>query len=83
MIFEGNITALLLKGMDTELMWHDVVAVGDGTQICRSSEFRCLGSGHCIPSERHCNGEADCSDGSDEQGCTVGTSPHTSYCLQV
>ena len=49
-----------------------MLAVGDGTQICRVDEFRCLGSGHCVPSQRHCDGEADCTDGSDEHGCTIG-----------
>ena len=49
-----------------------LIAVGDGTHMCRINEFRCLGSGHCIPSERHCDGEEDCLDGSDEHGCTVG-----------
>ena len=49
-----------------------MMVVGDGTQVCQASEFRCLGSGHCIPAERHCNGEPDCSDGSDEHGCNIG-----------
>jgi len=52
------------------------MALGDGTQICRADEFRCLGSGHCIPAQRHCDGEVDCSDGSDEQDCNIGMLCH-------
>jgi len=48
------------------------VGLGDGVQICRSEEFRCHSSGHCIPAARHCDGQKDCVDGSDEHGCTVG-----------
>ncbi|XP_058833959.1 putative vitellogenin receptor [Topomyia yanbarensis] len=38
------------------------------TVTCSEDEFQC-DSGACIPKEGHCNGNKDCSDGSDEAGC--------------
>jgi len=32
--------------------------------------FTCS-SGHCVPVESRCNGQSNCNDGSDEQGCAV------------
>ena len=35
---------------------------------CRDNEFRC-DNDVCLNSEWQCDGEEDCEDGSDEQGC--------------
>lgn len=37
---------------------------------CSSSEFQC-GNGQCISSSLHCDGNRDCLDHSDEEGCPV------------
>ena len=38
---------------------------------CRPNEFRCYG-GDCVPKSYQCDGEWDCSDGSDEENCGGG-----------
>jgi len=58
-----------------------VLVIGDGTQVCRTDEFRCVSSGHCIPAQRHCNGETDCADGSDELNCHVGMLQRVLACV--
>ena len=39
------------------------------SSTCSSSEFECVSSTHCIPKRYQCDGNADCSDGSDEDDC--------------
>lgn len=38
--------------------------------ICEAGKLAC-GNGDCIEKEKFCNGSPDCSDGSDENACTV------------
>jgi len=37
---------------------------------CDSTQFVCANGG-CVQSSYWCNGQSECSDGSDEQGCAV------------
>ncbi|XP_069784469.1 very low-density lipoprotein receptor-like [Narcine bancroftii] len=47
---------------------------------CIKDDFLCS-DGHCISALMMCNGRADCSDGSDEQNCTVSEcGPHEFQC---
>ena len=37
---------------------------------CSNTSFEC-GSGECVPLSYQCNGESDCHDNSDEEGCST------------
>ncbi|ROT63868.1 Sortilin-related receptor [Penaeus vannamei] len=44
---------------------------------CDAHEVRCRSGNVCIPNLWVCDGEEDCGDGSDEEGCGVASSPTT------
>ena len=48
--------------------------------VCEAGEFRCR-SGRCIADVWLCDGEFDCSDNSDEEGCRVGECYSFFLCL--
>ncbi|KAK3592607.1 hypothetical protein CHS0354_008142, partial [Potamilus streckersoni] len=71
-IFEGKTTTTLD-------VWPGVVALDEITMKpgpcskppeCGSNAFKCVTSSVCIPVYLQCDGEHDCSDGSDENGCS-------------
>ena len=39
------------------------------TLNCRADQFTCTQQFQCIPATRKCDGFADCSDRTDEEGC--------------
>ncbi|XP_039713733.1 CD320 antigen [Pteropus medius] len=44
-----------------------VQAPGSTADSCMPTEFQCRTSGFCVPLSWHCDGDQDCSDGSDEE----------------
>jgi len=36
---------------------------------CAANEFQCSAGDQCVPMSYHCDGEVDCDDQSDEDGC--------------
>uniref|UniRef100_A0A8K9UVC9 SCO-spondin n=1 Tax=Oncorhynchus mykiss TaxID=8022 RepID=A0A8K9UVC9_ONCMY len=51
--------------------WHSAQEL---LNTCQSYEFACA-NGQCVPRAWHCDGETDCLDGSDEQGCPRACGP--------
>lgn len=51
-----------------------LLIVFSALSTCSSEEFKCLTGGECIPQAFVCDGEPDCTDGSDEQrACSMST----------
>ncbi|XP_060640734.2 low-density lipoprotein receptor-like [Anolis sagrei] len=61
--------ALVRAGMEQWLLpflFLLAAAEADGSQCANVGEFLCPGGGPCLPSQRLCDGQRDCVDGSDE-----------------
>jgi hypothetical protein len=43
-----------------------VILLLSETRVCPNTDFRCNSTGRCIPLAWACDGEDDCTDGSDE-----------------
>lgn len=59
----SDITAVVLNNYYEAKVLHSVIG------SCNSSEFICGKPRSCVPQSAQCNGEADCSDSSDESSC--------------
>lgn len=49
-----------------------VAATSTRTVRCRSSEFHCENTNHCIPTSKYCDRKIDCPDKSDEPASCTG-----------
>ena len=63
-----------VQGEDTHtgIIWGEImqlliVCLFTGFPTCVSTEFTCVSSSKCIPGRWACDGDEDCSDGSDEE----------------
>ena len=56
-------------------IFHDLISAPE----CEGLDIRCESSGTCIEITLRCNGNPDCSDGSDEQNC-AGKNSSVTFC---
>ena len=77
---------LFLFKREREFNIIGMLFTANGPSSCDTNWFACgqendktLKSAECIPNIWKCDGDKDCSDGSDEKGCPTPTCPPTSF----
>ena len=60
----------VLKGNST-LEVHQLESVESKTHYCGVDEYQCAGNNGCVPIGWLCDGQPDCQNGDDENGCPV------------
>ena len=70
-VMRGTAVSFPLILIVFQLMWPKCFVI-ICTVSCQSGAFRCS-NGQCVRSSDRCDGIRDCSDGSDETGCSSNT----------